>query len=125
VKAGDGTSFLNGSGGALPPGTELTIQLTNLPHHATWPRNVALGLAALIVTVGAWLALRTDGRADERRRLVSRRDSLYGELVKIEEQRRAARIDDDRYQAKRKQLLSQLERVYGELDDHPGDGAAA
>jgi hypothetical protein len=71
------------------------------------------------------LAVRGDSRADERGRLRNHRDSLYGELVKVEEQRRAGRIDDERYQARRKHLLSQLERVYGELDDRPGDGAAA
>lgn len=125
VKAGDGTPFLSGSGGALPAGAELTIELTNLPHHSTWPRNVALGLAALIVAFSTWLALRTDGRDDERRRLLAHRDSLYGELVKVEEQRRSGRIDDERYQAKRKHLLSQLERVYGDLDDRLGGGAAA
>jgi hypothetical protein len=125
VKAGDGTSFLSGGGGALPAGSELTIQLTNLPHQSTWPRNMALGLAALVVGVGTWLAVRSDSRDDSRGRLAAHRDSLYGELVKVEEQRRAGRIDDERYQSRRRQLLSQLERVYGELDDRPGDGAAA
>jgi len=122
VKAGDGTPFLSGSGGALAGGTELTIQLTNLPHHTTWPRNLALGIAALIVAVGAWLAVRRDSGDDERRRLRAQRDSLYRELVKVEEQRRAGRIDDERYQARRQHLMSQLEQVYGELDD---PGAAA
>lgn len=122
VKAGDGTPFLSGSGGALPAGAELTIQLTNLPHHSTWPRNVALGIAGLIVAIGVWLTFRRDSRDDERRRLVAHRDSLYGELVKVEDQRRAGRIDDERYQTRRRQLLSQLDRVYGALDD---PGAAA
>lgn len=117
VSTAEGTPFLSGSGGALAAGSELTIVLTNLPHHSTWPRNTALGIAALVVAVGVWLAWRRDDRRDERRRLVAHRDSLYRELVKVEEQRRAGRIDDGRYQASRRQLLSQLERVYGELDD--------
>jgi hypothetical protein len=117
VKAGDGTPFLSGNGAALPAGTELMIQLTNLPHHKTWPRNVALGLAALIAAAGVWLAFRGGSRDEERRRLMAHRDSLYGELVKVEEQRRTARIDEERYQAKRRHLLSQLEGVYGQLDD--------
>ena len=126
VKTGDGTPFLSGSGGALPAGTELTIQLANLPHHPTWPRNIALGLAAAIVAAGSWLAFRRDGGDDARRRLTAQRDSLYGELVKVEEQRRSGRIDDERYKARRKHLLAQLEHVYGELDDDQfGGGAAA
>jgi hypothetical protein len=117
VKAGDGTVFLSGTGGAVAAGTELTIQLTNLPHHKTWPRNVALGLAAVVVVAGVWLAFRRDSGGDERRRLVAHRESLYGELVKLEAQRGGGRVDDERYQTKRRHLLSQLERVYGELDD--------
>jgi hypothetical protein len=120
VKAGDGTAFLSGSGGALPAGTQLTIQLTNLPHHSTWPRNVALGISALIVAIGAWLAFGREARDGERRRLTAQRDSLYGELVKVEQQRRTGRIDEERYRARREHLLSQLERVYGALDDAPG-----
>lgn len=116
VKMQDGAPFILATGGALPAGSELTIALTNLPHHPTWPRNVALALAALILAAGAWMAAGGVKRDDDRRKLVAHRDSLYGQLVKLDEQRRAGRVDEGRYQARRQHLVAELERVYGELD---------
>jgi hypothetical protein len=117
VKAGDGTPFVLGSGGALAAGTELTVQLTNLPHQPTWPRNVTLLIALLILGAGAWMAFGGTIRDDERRRLIARRDSLYGEMMKLEEQHRAGKVDEGKYQARRQHLLGELERVHGELDE--------
>jgi hypothetical protein len=129
ANADDGTAFVTGTGGALPANSELVIELTNLPHQPAWPRNVAMGLAALVVVAGIWLALGGAASHEERKQLAARRDALYRELVKVEEQRRAGRGDADRHQARRKELMAELERVYGELDDRPetgkGDGAAA
>ena len=124
VKAGDGTPFILANGGTLPAGSELSIVLTGLPHQSTWPRNVALALAVLIVAVGAWLALGGSQRDDDRRRLAARRDSLYGELVKLEQQHRSGRVDEARYAARRQQLVGELERVMGELDVPGGEAAA-
>jgi hypothetical protein len=121
VKADDGTVFLSASGGALAAGTELTIQLANLPHESRWPRNIALALAAVILAIGAWLAVGNRVE-DERRRLVAQRDTLLGELAKLEQQHRAGRVDGERYASRRRQLVSDLERIYGELDNR---GAAA
>lgn len=117
VKAGDGTPYMLASGGTLAAGNELTVHFTNLPHQPVWPRNVALLLAGLIVGVGAWLAFGGVKRDDDRRRLIARRDSLYSEMVKLEEQHRAGRVDDGKYQARRQHLLGELERVHGELDE--------
>ena len=123
VKAGDGTPLILANGGGLPAGTPLALQLTGLPGVSTWPRNVALALAAVIFGAGAWLAFGGRGAADERRRLESRRDSLLGELVKLEEQHRAGRADAGRYRAKREQIVAELERIYGELDGAPSAAA--
>jgi hypothetical protein len=129
ANAGDGTAFVTGTGGALAANSDLVIHLTNLPHAPTWPRNVALGLAALIVAAGIWLARGRTADDQERKRLSSRRDALYKELVKLEDQHRTGRVDEERYQTRRAQLVAELERIYGELDDRPGtgegDGAAA
>lgn len=124
VRAEDGTPFILGRGGRLQAGAPLTIELTNLPSHSTWPLTLAFTLAGLIVVVGAWLAFSASRVDDERRRLVARRAGLYGELVRLEEQHRAGRIDPARYGAKRRQLIAELERVLGELDS-AGDTAAA
>jgi hypothetical protein len=123
ITAEDGTPFSVANGGSVAAGQPLTVQFSGLPHHSTWPRNLALALAALIIVGGAWLAF--DGRTDveeQRRRLQARRDTLYAELVKIEEQHRSGRIDAGRYHSKRHHLVTELERVYGELD---GGGEAA
>jgi hypothetical protein len=124
VKANDGTPLVLASGGALPAGTPLTLTLTGLPNVSTWPRNVALGLAALIVGLGAWLAMGGRSRDEGRRTLEARRDALLRELVKLEEQHRGGRIDAGRYDSKRQPLLAELERIYGELDGSQDSAAA-
>lgn len=121
VKSDDGTPFILGNGGTLAAGNELVLQLSGLPSHTTWPRNVALGLALLIVAAGAWLAFAsTSSSGDDRRRLTARRDTLYGELARLEEQHRGGRVDPARYHSKRHHLVTELERIYGELDSAPG-----
>jgi hypothetical protein len=119
VTSGDGTPFILGTGGSLAAGTELRIEFANLPHQATWPRNVALTLAAAIFALGAWLAFGSAKRDDHRRQLVARRDSLLGELVKLEEQHRAGKVDETKFQSRRRHLVAELERIYGELDHRP------
>ena len=45
IKTADGTPFLLASGTAMPAGSTLTIQISNLPAHSQVPRRVALALA--------------------------------------------------------------------------------
>jgi hypothetical protein len=126
VKAEDGTPFIIGNGGALAPGTDLTLQLSGLPSHSMWPRNTALALALLIIGAGAWLAFgSTSSSGEHRRRLAARRDTLYGELAKLEDQHRAGRVDPARYHSRRHHLVTELERIYGELDGSPESDRAA
>ncbi len=40
----------------LVSGTPLRLEVTGLPHRATWPRNVAFSLAAAISALGLWAA---------------------------------------------------------------------
>jgi hypothetical protein len=128
-RAANGTPFIVGTGPGLPAGSELTIHLSGLPAHPAWPRFSALGLAAVIVAIGIWLAFGGGSRAEEerRRRLASRREALFSDLVRLEEQLRGGRIDQARYGSKRRHLVAELERIYGELDGSPqgGDEAAA
>tara|TARA_B100001123_G_scaffold449492_1_gene615056 strand:+ start:563 stop:1831 length:1269 start_codon:yes stop_codon:yes gene_type:complete len=117
TQAANGTLFmLGGNPKGIPAGGELSVLLSGLPVASSLPRYTALALAGLILIIGSWAAAGGSRSEDAERRLVSRRDSLYGELVKLEEQRQATRIDGSRYAAKRKRFLSDLERVYGELD---------
>jgi hypothetical protein len=128
-RAANGTPFIVGTGRGLPAEAELTIQLSGLPVHPSWPRYLTLSLSALILACGIWMAFGTGSRAKEERRsrLVSRREALYAELVRLEEQQRAGRIDQSRYGSKRRHLVTELERIYGELDgsSQGGDEAAA
>jgi hypothetical protein len=41
---------------ALKAGEALAFDVSGLPHHAVWPRNVALGAAATCITLGLWAA---------------------------------------------------------------------
>jgi hypothetical protein len=51
-----GQELLLGSGPALPAGALFTLDVDGLPHHALWPRYVALTLAGLFMTMGIWAA---------------------------------------------------------------------
>ena len=120
----EGTAVLIGAGAALNAGSPLTITLSGLPHHSAAPRNIALILAGVIVVIGFWAATRTDGgadRASERKRLISRREKMLQDLVRLEQDHRRGKIDGPRYSARREELLQALEHVYGALEE---DGAA-
>lgn len=122
VRANDGTLFLMTSGPALPAGATLTINLANLPAHGRTPLLVALGLAGVIVAFGGWLAFSGGSNHEAAtRRLVERRDALLAELAALDLRHQqtgpgAAGEDQARY-ARRQQLVAELERIYGELDE--------
>jgi hypothetical protein len=129
VKAEDGTSFILASGNALPAGGVLSVQIAGLPVHSTTPRNVALALAVAIGVMGVWLSWpRGSSATDAHARLVSRRDSLLGELAQVEERLRRSG-ESPKEQARKQRLVAELEQVYGELDEAAprggGTGVAA
>jgi hypothetical protein len=130
VKADDGNSFMLGSGGALPAGGTLTIQIAGLPVHSTTPRNTALGLAIAIAVLGIWLALPSGaGTRESRTKLMARRDALLGELVRIEERIRSGGGESPKDAARKQRVVAELEQIYGELDEASprggGEGLAA
>jgi len=61
----------------------------------------------------------------ERKRLIARRDKLFNDLVRLEHDRRNGRVDDRRYTARREELVSSLEQVYGALDSDDSRPASA
>jgi hypothetical protein len=121
-----GERFIGGAGGHVDAGQPLSFSLSELPHHNPAPRWVALSLAFGIVLVGVWAGTKPaqQSRANtvERTRLVSRREKLFGELARLEHERKQGRPDDGRYGSRREELLAALEQVYGALD---ADGAPA
>ena len=120
-----GEMFIVAKGPGIAAGQPLRLTFTGLPHHATWPRNLALVLAVGILGAGVWASTRSAKPAAEeqarRKRLDTRRERLFGELTALERQHRERTIDADRYAARRKELVAALERVYAELD---GEAAA-
>ena len=62
-----GGSFILGLGPAIAAGQALVLDITGLPHHPRWPRNVALGLAGAIMAVGIWAAIAVPTRKPRER----------------------------------------------------------
>jgi hypothetical protein len=79
---------------------------------------VALGLAGALVTAGVWLVLSARGKDREARHaLVHRRNTLLGDLEQLEVKHRAGNINPERYAARRQRIVTELEQIYGELDE--------
>jgi hypothetical protein len=117
----DGQTYIVGQGPALKAGETLAIDFTGLPHTATWPRNLALALAVLILAGGAFGAMkRGPGAATDaarRQKLEAKRDRLFAELAALEQEQRRGGIDRERYVERRRELVTSLERIYAELDE--------
>jgi hypothetical protein len=115
-----GEVFIAGLGSALKANEPLSLTLSDLPHHSSVPRVLALTLAVVVVLIGVWAAIgapRDEGaRAAERKRLITRREKLLNDLVRLEHDRRNGRTDERRYSIRREELLTALEQVYGALD---------
>jgi hypothetical protein len=125
----DGQTFIAATGNALAAGQPLNLTLSGLPHHSSTPRLVALVLVGGIVAGGLLFPGATKAndanRAAERKRLVSRRERLLNDLVRLEHDHRGGKTDESRYRERRAELLAALERIYGALDDSAGLESAA
>ena len=124
-----GAPFIMATGGRVNAGDTLTLTLTGLPYRCTLLRDVGLAVGLLVLASGFWAALAGGAaRSNKLAELTARREKLYAELVALEDQHQGGRIDDRRYAARRQSLMTQLERVLGELDRTPaggGEGLAA
>jgi hypothetical protein len=120
-----GLPYLVAIGNGIAAGTPLTVTLRGLPHRSQTPLYLALAIAIGLVAWGLWAA-RTALRPEEaarRRQLEARRLRGLSALAALDEQMRAGAIDAGSYTDKRAVLLSELERIYRELDamgDLPG-----
>ena len=52
-----GESVIIGNGGPIPAGQAFTLEISGLPYRAQWPRQLALGLAGVIVFAGLYGAV--------------------------------------------------------------------
>jgi hypothetical protein len=122
--ANGGASFVLGTGPSLAAGKAFTLSLTGLPVRNRTGRWVSIVLAVIVLLAGAWAAFGGTRRSpDDARRaeLDSRRQKLLADLARIDQERRTAG-DTPALVSTRQAVMAQLERVYGELDQH---GAAA
>lgn len=127
--AADGETFIAATGPGVAAGQPIELTVSGVPHHSPVPRWTALSLALGIVALGAWSATRRrddlGARAAEGKRLAARREKLMNDLVRIEHDHRAGRLDAARYAARRAELVALLEGVYGALDDDDADAEPA
>ena len=134
----DGQVFIAATGGAVAAGQPIALEVGGVPHHSPAPRRIALTLALSIVLAGVWTIARRpadDGAAAlaaERKRLLTRRDKLFNDLVRLEQDRASGRADERRYGVRREEIVGALEKVYSALDPDdiglpvgPGGGLAS
>ncbi|HTM31005.1 MAG TPA: hypothetical protein VL263_06855 [Vicinamibacterales bacterium] len=122
--ADGGKVFLVGTGSRLAAGTELAIEVSNMPAHNMTPRWIAVGLAALILAAGLYVAL-TPSAKSPRAALEDERARLMRELVAMEERRRAGK-PKPKDAERRPAVMAELERLLAALDDEaPGGGQGA
>jgi hypothetical protein len=117
----NGKLYVAGRGPALAANQTLTFSFSNMPHYRTWPRDLALALAVLILAGGAFSTFRGGStRAallDRRREMELRRDRLFDELAALEGEHRQGAADAEHYAVRRRELVTALEQVYAALDD--------
>jgi len=79
-------------------------------------------MALGIVLAGVWASTRNQddagARAGERNRLIARREKLLADLVRLERSQADGARDDNKYRARREEIVAALEQVYGALDSH-------
>ena len=118
----DGEIFIAATGGPVAAGQPIQLTVDGVPHHSQAPRRITLALTAVIVAIGAWFATRSAGdasaQAAERKRLIVRREKLFNDLARLEQDRRSGRVDARRYASRREELVSSLELVYSALDSY-------
>jgi hypothetical protein len=118
MPAGDAMYIAAAGEKPIPAGEAVTLNVSGLPHHSDAPRWIALSLAMGIVVVGLLAGRPADpeSRGEERRQLLARRERLFQDLLRLENDHRRGRGDQSRYAARRQELVAALENVYGALD---------
>jgi hypothetical protein len=123
---GSGQAFLLGTGGTVPAGQAFSLSITGLPSRSHTGRNAAIVIALLVLGWGVYAASSArelTGDDARQAQLHERRDKLMADLVRIEQQYRSGALEAGRRDVRRADLMAQLERVYGELDEHAGPDA--
>jgi hypothetical protein len=114
----DGKMYIVGQGPGLKAGEPVSLTLSGLPSRPSWPRNVAVTLAVMIVAWGVWAATRRTraAMAPARRNLHAQREKLFADLASLEAERHKGSIDPSAYASRRESLVTALEDLYRGLD---------
>jgi hypothetical protein len=105
----EGRTYLVLNSGAVSAGGAIDLAVDGLPAHPSWPRYLALGLAALVVIVGVWaIASGASPDTQDEARLRADRAERFGELVALE-RRVAGKAAPDAA------LLERRARLIGEI----------
>jgi hypothetical protein len=118
-----GDRYILAQGPALPAGATLALTVSGLPHRSPWPRRIALTLALVMLGLGAVAAGRRPAPSADAARikqLTNKREKIFSELVRLEQQRRAGSIDTAKHAERRQAFIGQLERIYRDLDAEGG-----
>lgn len=116
----EGEHYWVAQGPPLAAGSDVTVAFSGLPGAPTWPKNLAVTLAVLILLAGAFVAFRGPaaiGADAERKRLEAERERLFQQLTALETSHHAGAIDPHSYASRRRSLVVSLERVYAALDE--------
>jgi hypothetical protein len=117
----DNEVFIAGTGAGVGAGQPVRITVSGYPHYSPTPRYTALALAVVVIVGGVMLATGgkrepEGGQAAERKRLIAKREKLFTDLVRLENDRRHEKVDERRYAARRAELVTALESIYGALE---------
>ena len=116
-----GNLYIAARGGEVAAGEVLRFDFSGMPHHASWPRALALALAAAVLAAGVFWSLNTPAgkttQSMQRQQLEERRNRLFDELTALEIRHREKAVDPERYADRRRELVAALERVYVALGD--------
>ena len=105
-------TYIAATGGKIPAGQPIAIELSGLPHHSVVPSSIALALAVMIVVGGVWTASRprigdeAAARVAETKEARRQRDKLFNDLVRLEHDRRSGRADERRYATRREEIVA-------------------
>jgi hypothetical protein len=119
----EGERYILAQGPPIPAGAPLAVTVSGLPHHSPWPRRTALALAFVTIVAGFWAARGRPvpgSNAARVKQLNGKREKIFNELVRLEQQRRAGSVDAAKYAERRPALMAQLERIYRDLDSEGG-----
>ena len=110
----EGRKYYTGTGPGLPAGATLELVVDGIPHHPTWPRMVALGVAGLVVAGGLWLIFRVP--VDTASRLQAREGQRTALLARLQRLEQGGEPQTDELREDRDGVLRDLEGIYALID---------